>query len=58
MTKEQQQSFVEELNKLQEKYGVKLTVFLTPANWFAKLFRKFIKVTWQIFFIEDKPKES
>jgi len=58
MTKEQQQSFVEELNKLQEKYGVKLTVVLTPANWFAKLFRRFIKVTWQIFFIEDKSKNS
>jgi len=58
MTQEEKQKFIEKLNKLQQEYNVRLTVFLTPANWFARVFRKLIKITWQIYFVEDKSKVS
>lgn len=54
MTKEEQQQFIEKLNKLQEEYKVKLTVILAPANWFARIFRRFIKINWSVIFIDKE----
>jgi hypothetical protein len=45
---ERASAFREDLNKLMDKYSVKIDVQMMPGNRFAKLFAKFIKVGWKL----------
>jgi hypothetical protein len=51
---ERKMKFEEELDKLLEKYSLKLWVALEPYNFLAKLLKKFIKITWRMILIDQK----
>jgi len=46
--------FERELKRLLEKYKVGLSVSISPDNLFAKVFRKIIKIRWNIVVIDKK----
>jgi len=54
MTQAERKTLLKKLEKLQKEYRVRLTVVINPANKFANIFKKWIKLNWKIAFIDTK----
>lgn len=52
MTQEEKEQFQKRLQALLDEYKVQVQVVLMPANLLAKLLRKFIKVRYNVIFVE------